>query len=374
MIKVLQIITDSNIGGAGRLLINYLHNFDKTKFDMAVVLPRGADLKPLVEAEGFAVIETEHGRDKSFEVGAVSELCRIFKEFKPDLVHCHSSLSAKIAAYLCRVPARLYSRHCVFPQPKRLTTFPGKQICGFVNNTLSTHIVAVAKAAMDNLTEIGVDPKKVTVIINGVEEMERITDEEKAALRKQLDIGETDFVCAIPARLEIYKGHTYMLEAAALLKDEYPDMKFLIIGGGTIEEDLKREAEELGISHMVRFTGFVNRVAPYYNIMDLNINCSIGTETSSLSLSEGMSLGVPAVASDFGGNPYMVTDGWNGFIVPQKDPKALAEAIRRIAGDPALLERLSKGAREAYEKKFTAAGMTRQMEELYLRAVEETKR
>lgn len=307
-------------------------------------------------------------------MGAVSELCRIFKEFKPDLVHCHSSLSAKIAAYLCRVPARLYSRHCVFPQPKRLTTFPGKQICGFVNNTLSTHIVAVAKAAMDNLTEIGVDPKKVTVIINGVEEMERITDEEKAALRKQLDIGETDFVCAIPARLEIYKGHTYMLEAAALLKDEYPDMKFLIIGGGTIEEDLKREAEELGISHMVRFTGFVNRVAPYYNIMDLNINCSIGTETSSLSLSEGMSLGVPAVASDFGGNPYMVTDGWNGFIVPQKDPKALAEAIRRIAGDPALLERLSKGAREAYEKKFTAAGMTRQMEELYLRAVEETKR
>ena len=70
----------------------------------------------------------------------------------------------------------------------------------------------------------------------------------------------------------------------------------------------------------------------------------------------------------------MVTDGWNGFIVPQKDPKALAEAIRRIAGDPALLARLSKGAREAYEKKFTAAGMTRQMEELYLRAVEETKR
>ena len=107
MIKVLQIITDSNIGGAGRLLINYLHNFDKTKFDMAVVLPRGADLKPLVEAEGFAVIETEHGRDKSFEMGAVSELCRIFKEFKPDLVHCHSSLSGKIAAYLCRVPARL---------------------------------------------------------------------------------------------------------------------------------------------------------------------------------------------------------------------------------------------------------------------------
>ncbi len=373
MIKVLQIITDSNIGGAGRLLVNYLHNFDKTVFDMAVVLPKGADLIPLVEAEGFRVIETEFGRDKSFEWGAISELCRVIKAFQPDLVHCHSSLSGKIAAWLKGVPARLYSRHCVFPQPKRLTTFPGKQISGFVNNTLSTHIVAVAEAAKENLVEIGVDPRKVTVIINGVEEVEQISDEEKAALRDSLSIGQEDFVCGISARLEIYKGHTYMLQAAALLKETHPQMKFLIIGGGTLEESLKEEAERLGISPMVRFTGFVNRVAPYYNIMDLNINCSIGTETSSLSLSEGMSLSVPAVVSDFGGNPYMITNDWNGYVVPQKDPAALAEKIRQIAEDPSLLARLSTGAREAYERKFTAAGMTRQMEDLYRRAVEEAK-
>ena len=146
-------------------------------------------------------------------------------------------------------------------------------------------------------------------------------------------------------------------------------MKFLVIGGGSCENALRAEAEELGIGAMVRFVGFVNDVSPYYNIMDLNINCSVGTETSSLALSEGMSLGVPAVVSDFGGNPYMVTDEWNGYVIPQKDPEALAKKISEISSDPALQKKLSLGAREAYEKKFTAAAMTRQMEALYRGAV-----
>ena len=109
------------------------------------------------------------------------------------------------------------------------------------------------------------------------------------------------------------------------------------------------------------FTGFVNDVAPYYNIMNLNLNCSIGTETSSLALSEGMSLSIPAIATTYGGNPFMITDGVNGFLVPERDPAAMAEKIE----NPSLYEKLSKGAYEMYEKKFTASAMTRQLEELY---------
>ncbi|MBQ8641796.1 MAG: glycosyltransferase [Clostridia bacterium] len=369
MIRVLQILTDSNIGGAGRLLVNYLHNFDTSAFEMLVVLPKGAELIPLVEAEGYPVRQIENGRDRSFDMGAVGELKTIIREWKPDIVHCHSSFSGKLAAWLCRVPGRFYTRHCAFPQPKKLTTFPGKQINGFVNNTLSTHIVAVAQAAMDDLTATGVDPKKITVIINGVEPMRTIPEEEKTALRASLGIGETDFVCGISARLEDYKGHTYLLQAAAKLKAGHPRLRYLIIGGGSMEETLKAEADQLGITDIVRFTGFVYDVAPFYNIMHLSVNCSIGTETSCLALSEGYSLGIPAAASDFGGNPYMVTDHWNGFLVPQRNPDALAEKIAMIADDPVLYEKLRKGAAESYEKKFTAAAMTRQMEALYHQAV-----
>ncbi len=373
MIRVLQILTDSNIGGAGRLLINYLHNFDHTRFDMLIVLPKNAELIPLVEAEGYPVRQIENGRDKSFDMAAVSELKAIIQEWKPDIVHCHSSFSGKLAAWLCRVPGRFYTRHCAFPQPKKLTTFPGKQINGWVNNTLSTHIVAVAQAAMDDLTVTGVDAGKITVIINGVEPMRQASAEEKAQLRQSLDLPEDAFVCGISARLEDYKGHTYLLQAAALLKERCPTLRWLIIGGGSQEEALKAEAAALGVSDLVRFTGFVYDVAPYYGLMDLSINCSIGTETSCLALSEGYSLGIPAVASDFGGNPYMVTNDENGYLVPQKNPAALADAVEKIAKDPTLHQRLKAGALDSYRKKFTAAAMTRQLEALYLQVAKDRK-
>ena len=160
MIKVMNILTDTNIGGAGRLLVNYLHNFDRTKFDVCVVLPKNSQLKPFVEAERWQVMEIEHGADKSFDMEAVGEIEKLIKKWKPDIVHMHSSFSGKLAAYLTHVPCRFYTRHCVFPQPKKLTTFPGKQLNGLVNNTLATDIVAVAKAAEDNLLETGISPNR----------------------------------------------------------------------------------------------------------------------------------------------------------------------------------------------------------------------
>ncbi|MBQ7922713.1 MAG: glycosyltransferase [Clostridia bacterium] len=364
--RIMHILTDSNIGGAGRLLINYLHNFDRTQFEIAVVLPRDAALKPLVEAEGYPVLEMDNGRDKSFDMAAVKELKKMIREWKPDIVHTHSSFSGKLAAWLCGVPRRFYTRHCAFEPPKRLTTFPGKQINGWINTTLATDIVAVAQAAKDNLTDTGIRGDKVTVIINGVEPMRETDAAEKTALRQSLGIGEDTFVCGISARLEEYKGHKYLLESAKQVCDAHPDTVFLLMGEGSCREALEEQTKSLGIADKVYFTGFLDDVAPYYGIMDVNLNCSIGTETSSLALSEGMSVGVPAIATTFGGNPYMVTDGWNGFLVPERDPAAMAEKILDLIRDPALHGRLSDGAREAYRTKFTAAAMTRQLEKLYL--------
>ena len=150
-----------------------------------------------------------------------------------------------------------------------------------------------------------------------------------------------------------------------MLKDTHPTMKFLIIGGGSAEDALRAEADALGIKDAVRFTGFVDGVAPYYNIMDLNLNCSWGTETSCLALSEGMSLGLPAIATTYGGNPNIITEGVNGMLVPEKDPAALSDAILTLIRDRDLLAKYSAGARAMFEEKFTARGMTEQLEVLY---------
>lgn len=363
MIKILTIMTDATLGGAGRVLLQTLKCLDRSRFEMVVAAPSGSALVPLIEELGYRVIETEKGHDRSWERGAVKEYKRIIKAEKPDIVHTHSSLAGKVAAWLRRVPVRIYTRHCVFEMPRKAKTFPGKQISGLVNNTLSTAVVAVAHAARDNLTETGVDPKKIRVIINGVEPVRALSLEEKIAFRRELGIGENDTVCLLSARMEEYKGHSYLLDTAALLRDE--PIRFILMGDGSCRAALEQKVKDLGLGNRVIFTGFVLDVAPYCNICDINLNCSYGTEASSIALAEGMSLGKPMVVTDFGGNPYMVTDGLNGLMVPQKDAAAMANAIQRLCADRDLYKKLSAGAMAEYEKKFNARAMTAQLEELY---------
>ena len=365
--KILNILSDSNIGGAGRLLVHYLRNFDRARFDGWVALPKGSALIPSVRETGFPVIELEYGADQSWDRRSVGELRRVIRELRPDIVHCHSSLSGRVAAWLEHVPGRFYTRHSVFPPSKKLTTFPGKQLNGLLNRVLSTDIVAVAEAAKKNLTDTGVPADMITVIINGVEPLREVTPAECEALRDALGVGRGDFVCGIVARLEDYKGHSYLLEAAKAVLAAHPATDFLIVGDGSQADALKKQAADLGITGNVLFTGFTDDVAPYYGIMDLNLNCSWGTEATSLALAEGMSAGVPAVATTYGGNPCMIEDGKNGLLVPEKDPGAMAAAILSLIDDPARLADLSAAARRVYAEKFTARAMTEQLEAMYER-------
>lgn len=364
-IRVLHCISDSNIGGAGRLLLHLLRHFDKDVFDVTVVVPKGSALVPRIEECGIPVIETEHGRDASHDRGGIPELCGIMRRVKPHIVHTHSSLDARIAAWLCGVKCRIYTRHSVFDPPRRLTTFPGKQIAGAVNNTLATRIIAVAQAAADILTATGVREDKITVILNGVEPLTPSTAEECVALRRELGFAKTDFVCGISARMEPYKGHSYLVETARAVCAVRPEAKFLVMGTGTTYEETMRLAREAGLDGKMVFTGFVTDVVPYYSIMNLSLNCSWGTEATSLALIEAMSLGLPAVVTSFGGNPGVIEDGVNGFLVPEKDSDAMAEAIVRIMGDPALYDTLSAGAKTRFGEKFTAQAMTEQLENVY---------
>ena len=364
-IRVLHCISDSNIGGAGRLLLHLFRHFDKDVFEVTAVVPKGSDLVPRIKDCGIPVIETEHGRDASHDRGGIQELCGIMRRVKPHIVHTHSSLDAKITAYLCGVKCRIYTRHSVFDPPKKLTTFPGKQIAGLVNNTLATRIIAVAQAAADILTATGVKDEKITVILNGVEPLTASPAEERAALREKLGFAEGDFVCGISARMEPYKGHSYLVQTAKAVCALRPEAKFLVMGTGTSYEETVRLANEAGLDGKMVFTGFVTDVVPYYSIMDLSLNCSWGTEATSLALIEAMSLGLPAVVTSFGGNPGVIEDGMNGFLVPEKDSAAMAEAIVRIMNDKELYAQLSAGAKKRFGEKFTARAMTEQLENVY---------
>lgn len=366
--RIIEVSSDSNIGGAGRCLITFLKNMDRGKFDVKVILPPNSLLRPEIEALGTEVIELEGIAEKSLDINSIRKFKKIFKREKPDLVHTHASMSARIAAKQCGAKV-VYTRHSVFPPTKRLTAFPGKTVNGIVNNHYSDSIIAVAEAAKDNLTDTGVSEHKISVILNGVDGLEKVSDERKRQIRENFGINGDELVISIVARLEEIKGHDYFIEAAKLLTEEGLGAKFVIAGTGSYEKQLKEKVRELRLEDTVLFTGFITNVEELMNITDIQVNASFGTEATSLALLEGMSLGVPAVVSDFGGNPGVIRDGENGFVVEKQNSSALKDAIKKLIADRDLYNRMSARSREIFEQRFTARIMTENTENLYMKTI-----
>ncbi|MBQ6893489.1 MAG: glycosyltransferase [Clostridia bacterium] len=366
MIKVIHVINDTTVSDAGKVLLTTLRNIDRAKFDVKVVLPLGSALIPRVDALGFEHICTKRSTDKLFDIGAISEYRKIFKAEKPDVVHTHSAVAARIAAFLSGVRVRIHTRHSLSAPRPILTRFPFRNLYGFVNNTLSTQMVSLSETAKDNLIAMGVNPKKIAVVINGAEPLRDVTAEEAGTLRSELGIKDGDFVVGMSARLQESKGHIYLIEAARILHErDCNNLKVLIIGTGATEEHLRAKASEYGISDSVIFTGFVGDVAPYIKAMDVIVNCSIGTESTSTVLVEAMSLAKPAIATDCGENAFIIENGKNGFIIPQKSASNLSEAIQKLMDNPLKLTEMAKFAYSKYICRLTGKIMTGKMEKIY---------
>ena len=225
--------------------------------------------------------------------------------------------------------------------------------------------IAVAHAAKDNLIALGVSPRKIHVLVNGVEGKRAYSEKEKMEIRRKLGYKREHFVVGICGRLETCKGQGEFLRAASILVRKNENFRFLIIGDGSNANALKEECKKKGLSPYVSFTGFADDVAPYLNVLDIQVNCSRGSETSSLALSEGMSLGIPSVASDFGGNPYMIRDGENGYLYPVGDYRALARKIWKLYHHPEILRGMGENAYGRFQRELNVHCMTEQTNRLY---------
>ena len=365
MINVVEVITDTNIGGAGRLLISKIKNSNKMLFKYTVILPKNSLLIPSLKEAGAAIVEMHGCRDSSFDFKGLIELYDIIKRLSPDILNSHACIVSRISGKLARVKVNLYTRHCDFPIKKELSLPIVKMFIRIFNDVFSDGIIAVSYSAKRNLLLLGIDGKKIKVIINGAEKIKRISDCERKKIKAGFGIPADSTVVSIFARLEDYKDHKTFLRAAKKMS-EFDNIYFLIVGTGSLEVELKRYARALGIEKQVLFLGFIDDVSPIMNITDINVNCSIGTETSSLALSEGMSIGVPAIASDYLGNRYIVNDRVNGLIFSQKNHCELAQKIMLLHKNKDFLAYLSKNAKRRYIKELNAKRMTENVEKYYI--------
>lgn len=361
--RIIEAISDTNIGGAGILLVNRLKHTDREKYKTTVLIPKDSRLCQRLADIKVDFVEIDGCRDSSFDLSALPQYIREIKKIHPQIINSHGCMTSRVAAYLCRVPVRICTRHCVFPISPRGGS--RRRVTGAVNSALSHRFVAVAHAAAQNLIDLGVNGKKITVIINGAEALQTLDDNQKREIRRRLDISDTTHVLCMNARLVECKGHKYLLLALKKLLSEGFDVTALLLGDGSHRGELERQCRDLGIGNSVIFTGFVPDVSPYMNIAHININCSVGTETSSLALSEGMSIGLPAVVSDFGGNPYMVRHGVNGFVYPQGDHVALSDSIKRLIEDRELYRQMSENSRRRFAEELNAAAMADKTTALY---------
>ena len=365
MIRVLNIISDTNIGGAGRVLINYLQYADREQFDTAVALPRGSLLKAPLEELHTTVYEVDGIADRSYDRGDVKVLRELIRRVDPDIVHTHGALSGRIAAKQCGKKI-VYTRHSAFPVPAKLRYPPGRWVNKWMNEHYADRIIAVSPAARDNLVDAGVSPGKITVVMNGVAPVPRTDPAEQAALRQELGLPPGAVVFGILARIEPYKGHLHIVEAAQQLKGEGRKLQVLIAGTGGYEEELRGEVSRRGLEDTVFFLGFQSDVAPVLSVLDVQLNASYGTETSSLSILEGMSMGLPAVVSSYGGNPWLIDDGEDGLIFPNRDSAALARCVARLMDEPDTLRHMGERAVEIFHRRFTGQIFAKNVEQVYL--------
>ena len=363
MIRVLQIISDTNIGGGGYSLLNYLRYRDRERVEVLVVMPRRSALKPAVEELGVEVAEIDAMADKSLDWKAIPLLRQLIQSWKPDLVHTHGSLSGRIAARLCGVRV-LYTKHCAFPPSKLQTSPPGRLAGRILDWALSDGVVAVGPSAEENLTSTGIPKEKIHVLFNGVAPLKPAAPEERTRLREKLGFAEDDFVVGILARIELYKGHGTLLEAVRNLVQAGRKVKLLVAGQGSFEPELRLRCADLPADTVV-FAGFGEQVERVLGAMDVQVNASYESETSSLSLLEGMSMGLPAIASDCGGNPYLIENGENGLIFPAQDVQALERCIAQLMDHPEERARMGRRAQEIFQARFTGQEFAKNVEQIY---------
>ena len=362
--KILHVLTDRNIGGAGRWLLYYLKYHDRETFEVKVVLPYDSLLVEAVKALDVPVIAMEEMEDKSFDKKALKALTKLFRQERPDVVHTHASMTARMAARAARVPAIFNTKHCMEGAPG---TLPKKILRREVNALFSDTIIAVSRAVRKSMIRGGTNPAQIAVVYNGIEKIPLPTAEEKAALLASFGGKAGEKAIGMVARLEEVKDHETFLVGAKKVLAHRKDVRFYIIGDGSLREDLERRVTELGICENVTFTGFLTDVEKIEAALDIAVITS-KAEALCLSIIESMIAGIPAVGTDSGGVAEVIRDGENGFLIPIGDSDALAKRLEELLADDAKRKKMGEQAKRRAEKLFLADQMTRRIEKLYLEA------
>jgi glycosyltransferase involved in cell wall biosynthesis len=215
------------------------------------------------------------------------------------------------------------------------------------------HVVACSSDLARRVARLGIPQERVTVVPYGVDVQRYGPDRQSTrTLPSRLPIPDGRNVVMVMGRLVHKKGFSFFLRAVPQVLTQCPDTAFIVAGGGDLRPELEELAESLDVRQYVRFTGHIpwDQTPGYLATADVFVVPSILDEAGNLDglpnvLLESMASGCAIVASSVAGIPDVISDGENGLLVPQRDERALAEAISILLDDPSLRQRLGDAAR-----------------------------
>jgi glycosyltransferase involved in cell wall biosynthesis len=181
------------------------------------------------------------------------------------------------------------------------------------------------------------------------------------AVRAALGIPSRTLVVGAVGRLVWQKSHVDFLRAAGVLREEFPEARFLLVGEGKEEKRLRAEAKALGIEDQVIFTGYRRDVPALMAAMDIFVLPS-RQENMPQVLLEAMAMARPVVSTATIGVREVLEDSRNGFVVPKRDFEALASRVRSLAGDTQLRKAMGERARVRILENFTRDDMLDRVE------------
>lgn len=228
------------------------------------------------------------------------------------------------------------------------------------------HVLPVTRVLADQCIEHAVDPRRITVIPNGVgREFLELDADAGARVRRQhgLDQG---LVLGFTGFMRPWHGLDRVIDLIAD-SDAKLDLRLLLVGDGPARQDLARRAQSRGVAARIVFTGIVPRhlMPAYVAAFDIALQPHVVAYASPLKLFEYMALGRPIVAPATPNICEILTDGTDALLFDTANPQAFRAAVERLIADPALRQRLGHGARATIDRlDLTWTGNARRVGEL----------
>lgn len=347
--RILYVITRAEPGGAQSHVLELIRAYSR-QFVVQLATEESGLLVDQAKSLGVSVVPVKHlvmEMNPAKDLLAVRELSHVIRQFKPDLVHAHSSkagLIARIAARLNRVPCIFTAHGWAFSEGVPTTRKWIVLMTEWFAGRLGTATIAVSEFDRRLGLRYKVSPpSRIVAIENGIPDH---------PLRADPADGDPPIVIMV-ARFSVQKDQRTLLEACSQIRLPF---RLWLVGDGPLLDSARALAQELKVSDRVKFWGNSKSVPQL--LQQCHIFALITHyEGLPISILEAMRAGLPVVATDTGGVSETVCHGYNGLLVPRRDPAAVRQAIEQLLGNQVQRTTFGANSRAEFEARFTAQEM-----------------